>query len=207
MEQRRIRRGRRRFVLLVAGSGFLGGAVAAVFGVLLADADRPVMKGDPPGWAAVLGGILAVGVLLVEIVVLVRLVRSGWYRQNRESRLWGVSPKRRRQLLRQVRRGEPAPGEDLSLLRHTARQLVNQRRAMPLYVCLPVLAVAQALANFSLFWLALAVLLIGLSAGGLVLMLRDVRRAEAFLRAYPDGVAGSAGGTAGGQTASGMLPG
>ncbi|MGC1212560.1 MAG: hypothetical protein WA890_14975 [Micromonospora sp.] len=36
------------------------------------------------------------------------------------------------------------------MLRHTARQMVNQRPAMPLYACLPTLAVAQALEMFSL---------------------------------------------------------
>ena len=187
-EKRPIRRGRRRFLLRVLGAlaafavvSFLIGLFAAQGGSFFRSA-----HGEPPGWAEVAGPVLMIVGLLVEVVGIVRGVRSGRYRAGRESRLWAVDWRRRRELTRDVRRGVIGAEEDLPLLRHTARQLVNQQWLVLPFAGLVTMQVGQALLHWSVFWLVVGVLAAAMLALVGWQAVRDARRGEAYLRAHPE---------------------
>jgi protein-S-isoprenylcysteine O-methyltransferase Ste14 len=183
-ERRRIQRARRRFLLVVMVTAGAVAAVAVAAFAWLGGYESDVWDGEPPWWAAVLGVTLAVVGLIVQIGALVWVVRSGRYRANRDSRLWGLSLSHRRKLVRQVRRGGDAP-EDLPLLRHTAEQMAGQRWFIALIGGLALMNSGSALMLWSWAWLAFSTAIVSMVAIALALTLRDARRGEAFLRAHP----------------------
>ncbi|MGC4890221.1 hypothetical protein [Micromonospora sp. DT227] len=75
--------------------------------------------------------------------------------------------------------------EDLPWLRTTAAQMVRQRWFVPLFGGLLTMNIGQALLSLAPIWLAL-IGVTGVMFGiGCWWILRDARRAEAFLRAHP----------------------
>lgn len=184
-ERRRIQRARRRFLLLVMGTASVVAAVGAAVFISLGGYESDVWHREPPGWVELLGMVLVAVGLVFEIGAIVCAIRSGRYRANRESRLWAVGWSRRRGLLRQVRRGDDVAAEDLPLLRDTAEQIAGQRWFTPFLVGLVIANGGQALINFSPVWLTLFVVLVASLPVVLARMLRDIRRAEAFLRTHP----------------------
>jgi hypothetical protein len=184
-ERSRIQRGRRRYLLLVMGTASVAAAVGAAVFISLGGYESEVWHRDAPEWAEVLGMVLLVVGVVIEIGALVYAYRTGRYRADRDSRLWAVARSRRRQLVRQVRRGGDVAPEDLPLMRHTAEQMAGQRWFAPFTVGLVILNGGQALINFSLAWLALSVVLAATCPVVLAQTLRDVRQGEAFLRAHP----------------------
>ncbi|GAA3770201.1 hypothetical protein [Micromonospora maritima] len=187
-ERGAIRRGRRRVRLLLVGTVLVFALVSLLVG-LLADRGFPsswLERGDPPTAVAVTGVVFAVLGLVLEIVALVRMVRSGSYRADRESRLWAVSFRRRRELARAVRRGAVASPDELPWLRTAAAQMVRQRRLVPLFGGLVMLNLGQLLLSLAPMWF----LLFGVTSVMFAIanwqILRDAPRAEAFLREHPD---------------------
>ncbi|GAB3075116.1 hypothetical protein GCM10027186_33860 [Micromonospora schwarzwaldensis] len=183
---REIRRGRRRVRLLVVGVVLAFALVSFLVGLLAEGfAATWLERGDPPAWLEVTGGILAVLGLAVEVVALIRMFRGSSHRAGQESPLWAVSWRRRRELARAVRRNVVASPEDLPWLRTTAAQIVRQRRLLPLFGGLLTMNLGQALLSLAPIWLAL-IGITGVMFGiACWWILRDARRAEAFLRAHP----------------------
>ncbi|QLQ38216.1 hypothetical protein [Micromonospora robiginosa] len=185
-ERQEIRRGRRRFRLLLAGTIVAFALVSFLLGAL-ADGfwDTWLERGDPPGWAEVTGEVLMALGVVIEIVALVQMFRSGGYRANRKSRLWAVDWRRRRELVRAVRRGVVESPDDLPWLRATAAQLAGQRWIVLLLAGLATTNLGQGLLSFAPIWLVLLGLtgvMFGIACWQAP---RDARRAEAFLRRYP----------------------
>ena len=186
-ERDAIRRGRRRFRLLLVGAVVVFALVSLLVG-LMAGGVLPSSwreRGDPPAWMAVTGEVLLVLGLVLEIVALVRMVRSGSYRADRESRLWAVSPRRRRELVRAVRRGVVDSPDDLPWLRTTAEQLIRQRRFVPLFGGLATMNLGQLLLSLAPIWFVLFGVTVVMFALACWQILRDAPRAEAFLREHP----------------------
>ncbi|NES31436.1 hypothetical protein GCE86_23595 [Micromonospora terminaliae] len=185
-ERREIRRGRRRFRLLLVGTVVVFALVSLLVGLLAGGfRARWLERGDPPGWVENTGVVLAVSGLVAEVAAVVWMVRSGGYRADRESRLWTLSWGRRRALAQAVRRGVVGSPDDLPWLRTTAAQMVRQRRYVLLLGGLTTMNLGQALLSFAPAWLVvlgITVMMFGLSCWQL---LRDARRAEAFLRTHP----------------------
>ena len=182
-EQRRIRRGRLRHLLVVLGIAvalgvLLGGSVA--LGWLDMSSNR-----EPPRWAHVLGLVLVAAGTIVVLCLLVLTFRSGRYRASRQSPLWSLSRSDRREVTQRVRRGGPVSEEDLPLLRHTATQLVGQRWLIPWFAGFVIMYLGQALLQWSRLWLAFLIVFGPLATVAVVQTIRDARRAEAFLRAHP----------------------
>lgn len=73
----------------------------------------------------------------------------------------------------------------MPFLRHTATQLVGQRWLIPMFAGLVIMYVGQALLQWSRLGLAFLIVFAPLFAVAVVQTIRDARRAEAFLRAYP----------------------
>ncbi|WP_431877200.1 hypothetical protein [Micromonospora marina] len=186
-ERREIRRGRRRVRLLLVGT-VLVLTLVSLLSALMTDGTFPgswLERGDPPGWLEVTGLVLVVLGAVLEIGALVSMVRSGSYRADRESRLWAVSFRRRRDLARAVRRGVVDSADDLQWLRATAAQMVRQRRFVPLFGGLLTMNFGQLLLSLAPIWfvlLGVAGVAFGLACGQI---LRDAPRAEAFLREHP----------------------
>ncbi|MFI7072338.1 hypothetical protein [Micromonospora sediminicola] len=186
-ERREIQRKRRRFRLLLVGTVLAFALVSLLVGLTAGGAfpGSWLERGDPPGWVEVTGGVLAVLGLVLEIVGLVGLVRSGSYRADRESRLWAVSFRRRRELARAVRRGAVDSPDDLPWLRTAAAQMVRQRRQIPIIGGLVTLNLGQLLLSLAPMWF----LLFGVTSVMFAIaswhILRDAPRAEAFLREHP----------------------
>ncbi|MEU4792093.1 hypothetical protein AB0F95_20540 [Micromonospora tulbaghiae] len=186
-ERREIKRGRRRVRLLLVGT-VLTFALASLLVGLMADGAFPsswLERGDPPDWVEVTGLVLAVLGLGLEIVALVRMVRSGSHRADRESRLWAVSFRRRRELVRAVRRGVVNSADDLPWLRTTAEQLIRQRRFVPLFGGLVTMNLGQLLLSLAPIWFVLFGVTGVMFAFACWQILRDAPRAEAFLREHP----------------------
>ncbi|WP_431942721.1 hypothetical protein [Micromonospora marina] len=186
-ERQEIKRGRRRVRLLLVGT-VLTFVLASLLVGLMADGAFPgswLERGDPPGWLEVTGLVLMVLGAVLEIGALVWMVRSGSYRADRESRLWAVSFRRRRDLARAVRRGVVDSADDLQWLRATAAQMVRQRRLVPLFGGLMTMNLGQLLLSLAPIWFVL----FGVTGVGFALacwqILRDAPRAEAFLREHP----------------------
>ncbi|MBY8873120.1 hypothetical protein K7640_14890 [Micromonospora sp. PLK6-60] len=181
-ERAEIRRGRLRFQVLMVGAGVLAGALFVL--VLALTGGPALVKGsqDPPAWAETAGPVLMVVGLLAEVGVFVWAWRRGLLKANRRSRLWALPWSRRRELTRQVRRGTPAAGEDPVLLRHTAEQMVAARWYPGLLGCLLLMLAGQALSAFSWFMLGTFLAAFACFGAAAVLMTRDARRAEAYLR-------------------------
>ncbi|WBC12768.1 hypothetical protein O7600_16420 [Micromonospora sp. WMMA1998] len=186
-ERREIRRKRRRFRLLLVGTVLAFGLVSLLVGLAAGGAfpGSWVERGDPPTGVAVTGAVLAVLGLVLEIVGLVGLVRSGSYRADRESRLWAVSFRRRRELVRAVRRGVVDSPDDLPFLRTAAAQMVRLRRQIPIIGGLVTLNLGQLLLSLAPMWFLLFGVTSVMFAIGSWQILRDAPRAEAFLRKHP----------------------
>ncbi|WP_406040174.1 hypothetical protein OG799_30705 [Micromonospora sp. NBC_00898] len=125
-ERVRIRSGRR-FLLGVFVALFVLAVIALVAGLLVARGGSSVLfeEGEPPVWARILGLVLPGLGVIVEVAVLVWAVRSGRYRVGRQSPLWAVSWRRRRELAGQVRRGSVGSDAGLPLLQASARHMAN----------------------------------------------------------------------------------
>lgn len=186
-ERQEIKRGRRRFRLLLVGT-VLTFVLASLLVGLMAEGAFPsswLERGHPPGWLEVTGLVLVVLGAVLEIGALVSMVRSGSYRAGRESRLWAVSFRRRQDLVRAVRRGVVDSADDLPWLRHTAAQMSRQRRLVPLFGGLVTMNLGHLLLSLAPIWfvlLGVAGVAFGLACGQI---LRDALRAEAFLREHP----------------------
>ncbi|MFF5173992.1 hypothetical protein ACFY3U_15290 [Micromonospora sp. NPDC000089] len=183
-ESRAIRWGRRRFRLAFTGVGVLAGALGAIIAVT-GGGDALFREGDPPGWLRVLGWVIAAAGLIIEIVALVRLVRNGWYRRNRQSPLWAVRWVDRNAMIKRVRRGGPVTDQELPLLRRLAEGMRGQVSAIWIQVGLVIFFAGQAFTRFTWFWLGFATLMAALFAVAWWQMRRDARLADAFLRAHP----------------------
>ncbi|PGH41299.1 hypothetical protein COO58_26050 [Micromonospora sp. WMMA1996] len=186
-ERREIQRKRRRFRLLLVGTVLAFALVSLLVGLMAGGAfpGSWVERGDPPTGVAVTGGVLAVLGLVLEIVGLVGLVRSGSYRADRESRLWAVSFRRRRELARAVRRGVVDSPDDLPFLRTAAAQMVRLRRQIPIIGGLVTLNLGQLLLSLAPMWFLLFGVTSVMFAFASWQILRDAPRAEAFLREHP----------------------
>lgn len=196
-EQRRIRRGRRRYLFLVLGTAVAFGALlGACAGLGWYDL---TWQREPPRWADLLGLVLEAVGFVVEIVAVVYAIRTGRYRANRDSRLRSRSWSARRDVMRRVRRGGEVAEEELPLLRHTAQQLARHRWLIGMLAGLAIVYAGQALLHWSPLSLALFIVFAPLCAVGGALTLRDARRAEEFLRAHP-----AAGEDSRGRTTSAM---
>ncbi|MBU8857398.1 MULTISPECIES: hypothetical protein [unclassified Micromonospora] len=183
-QENAIRRGRRRFLALALGAPLLGGVIGALFVGQVADEGWAAWSaGQPPEWARITGLVLSVVGVLVELGALVWAARRGRLRSNRRSPLWAMSMRKRSRLVKQVRRGEPAPDADLPTLTVVARQMVDGGWWAVLAAGLVVFNLGQALARFT-SGVALAVF--GLAAALFALtgwqVHRNARRAEEFLR-------------------------
>ncbi|WP_433535990.1 hypothetical protein ACQPZK_29380 [Micromonospora sp. CA-249363] len=174
-------RHRIRWLLLLGG---LCGALTV--GVALGSENTGVFDGDPPSWATNLGGFLLLAGLVIEIVTIVWLVRRGGSRADRTSTLWRLSWSRRWTLSRQVRRDDPAPGEDVVLLGETARAMIEQRRSSMILIGVMIMSVGQAFLTFAPFFTVTFALLALLAIWLYVFAILAARRAEVFLRTHPD---------------------
>ncbi|MET9303165.1 hypothetical protein ABZX66_27975 [Micromonospora aurantiaca] len=186
-ERHEIRRGRRRFRLLLVGVALVFALVSLLVGLMAGGAfpSSWLERGDPPTWMTVTGGVLTVLGLVLEIVALVRMIRSGTYRADRESRLWAVSISRRRELARAVRRGVVDSPSDLPWLRTTAAQMIRQRRFVPMIGGLVTMNLGQILLSLTPMWFVLFGVTGAMFAFACGQILRDAPRAEAFLREHP----------------------
>ncbi|MCZ7420184.1 MULTISPECIES: hypothetical protein [unclassified Micromonospora] len=184
--QQRVRRGRRRFLLVVVATmvaSLVLGAALAASGVVAVDSD--FWDGGPPGWAQVLGAVFTVGGLVFAVGGFWWLVRSGYYRRNARSVLWAQSWSRRRQLVRQVRGDAPYLDEDLRLLRRVAAQMVDQPGFLLPMAALSLVQVGQAFFQWAPAFVIIAAVITGGFAVAAVAVVRDARRARAFLAAEP----------------------
>ncbi|WP_176730771.1 hypothetical protein [Micromonospora mirobrigensis] len=187
VERDRITRGRRRFRLLAVGAVVVLAIAGFVIGAITGGDELPSWRGNPPGWAEN-AGLALVGLgLLGEAGWFVYGYRSGRFKANRESRIWAVSWSRRRELAKQVRRDEPAAGEDPAVLRNVAEQMAGGRWLLGLYACMMLFFAGQALSRYSWFWTVLLLVMAALFVVAAVSIFRDARRAEAFLRHRPVG--------------------
>lgn len=179
-DRRRIRRGRRRYLLLVVGATVAFGALlGACAGLGWYDM---TWEREPPRWADVLGMVLACTGLVSFFGVLIYGLRTKQFRANRNSPLWALSWSRRREVMRQVRRGGEVADEELPLLRHTAERLAAQRALLGLLASQVIMFAGQGLMRWSPTLLIVYVPLFAVAAP---LIVRDVRRAEEFLRTHP----------------------
>ncbi|MFI5835368.1 hypothetical protein ACIA5A_17005 [Micromonospora sp. NPDC051300] len=185
-ERQEIRRGRRRFRLLLAGTIGAFTLVSILVGWLAEGFPASWLeRGNPPGWLEVTGRILAVSGLVLMIVTLIRMVRGGGYRADQKSPLWAVSARRRRALARGVRRDMVASPDDLPWLRATAAQMVRQRWVVASTGGLLTMNLGQALLSLAPIWLALMGIMAVMFGIVCWQVPRDARRAEAFLRHHP----------------------
>ncbi|WP_433355017.1 hypothetical protein ACQPYV_31865 [Micromonospora saelicesensis] len=178
-KQRRLR--------LILGLVLLPAVVGALaVGVAVGGQNTGIFDGEPPRWAGNLGRLLVILGVIVEVAAVVWVVRTGRYRAARQSPLLTLSWSHRRRLARQVRRGTPEADEDPALLVETARQFAGQRWFVVLVAGLAMTSVGQAFLGFAPFFAVIGGLLLVIWAVLTVSVLRNARRAEAFLRDHPD---------------------
>jgi hypothetical protein len=180
--RRRIRSRRRARLWALAAALLFVAAIAVAVAAIVGSAPQP---GESPTWARVASAVLTLLALAVVIATVVRAIRGGLFKASRRSPLRLLSWAQRRRALRQIRGRAPLSEQDRPLVRRVAEQLSAQRPVLGLPVALILMQVGLALLRFPGPWalasLVLAVLL-GLAA---VLMLRDIRSAEAFLHRDP----------------------
>ncbi len=191
--QRRSRN--RRLVVLLAALVLLTAATAAVGFLLSMHADGPAARHhDPRAVSQVrqVGALAAIVVgLVVEMVGLMRLVRS-----KHRLPLWrlptlALTSGQRRQLMRQIRGRAPVQPDRLRLLRDLAGRMQGQYQGPfgpygLLFGGLSLLLAGQAVASTKVWMLWLSVPLMGVYPLTMIVMRRDARRAAGFLTQYPE---------------------
>jgi len=191
--QRRSRS--RRLVVFLAALVLLTAATAAVGFLLSMHAHGPAARHhDPRAVSQVrqVGALAAIVVgLVVEVVGLMRLVRS-----KHRMPLWrlptlALTSGQRRQLMRQVRGRAPVQPDRLRLLRDLAGRMQGQYQGPfgpygLLFGGLSLLLAGQAVGSTRMWMLWLSVPFVGLYPLAMTLMRRDARRAAGFLTQYPE---------------------
>ena len=160
--------------------------VLSVGGVLLGSfIDVPVTETpDPPLWRVIGGGAAMLVGIVVIVVGIVRLVRSGQLGAGMRSPLRSMSRPDRRQIRRRALGVEPTPPDEIDRTRDVAELISRQRGLLVLYLGLIVTGVAQALVATTRVLAVIGVGLVVVWSLSLVLILRDARRAERFLAAH-----------------------
>ncbi|RAO04563.1 hypothetical protein [Micromonospora noduli] len=176
-------RNRRRLMLVVPLSIL---AAAMIVGAVVVGRDTGIVGGDPPAWAAALGGVLQLGGLALTIATLVWLVRSGRFRADRESLLRRLHPSDTRSLQQQVRRGAPQDDADFGLLRAAARTMINQSWYSMVLLGFVISSFGQVLLKFTPLFTGLFAVMATLGVGAVAFSFRDASRAKAFLCAHPE---------------------
>ncbi|WP_431937324.1 hypothetical protein [Micromonospora sp. RP3T] len=176
------------------GLPLLVGALAVLIARQVTDGDLPDWSdwwaGSPPEWAQITGIVITVLGLLVEVGALVWAARRGRLRSNRESPLWAMGMRERSRLVKQVRRGDIGPDADLPTLTVVARQMVDGGWWVVVAAGLVLVNLGQALTRVtSPAFVALFGLVAALFALAGWQTHHGARRASAFLRDHPDGVA------------------
>jgi hypothetical protein len=179
--RRRIR-SRRRARLWALAAALLVAAIAVVVAATAGSAPQP---GESPTWARVASAVLTLLALAVVVATVVRAIRGGLFRASRRSPLRLLSWAQRRRALRQIRGRAPLSEQDRPLVRRVAEQLSVQRPVLGLPVALILMQVGLALLRFPGPWAVASLVLVVLLGLAAVLMLRDIRSAEAFLRRDP----------------------
>ena len=170
-------------------------ALAAIFGVgmvayLVVDHPPRIEPDLPvPLWREIVGFALIGGGLVVEVVGGVRLLRSRRSLPTPRLDLGSLPRDDRRQLLRQVRGERPTVPAKIPELRQLALSIAAQRHFLLMWVGVTVTILAQPFLSgsqirvlaYAGFAVSTALLLI---TGPF--MLRDIRRAQRFLRQNPE---------------------
>ncbi len=191
--QRRSRN--RRLVVLLAALVLLTAATAAVGFLLSMHAHGPAVRHQHPREVSQLRQVGALGVivvgLVVELVGLVRLLRSKHRMPVWRLPTLALTSGQRRQLMRQVRGRAPVQPDRLRLLRDLAGRMQGQYQGPfgpygLLFGGLSLLLAGEAVASTRMWMLWLSVPFVGLYPFAMILMRRDARRAAGFLTQYPE---------------------
>jgi len=184
-----------RLVVLLAALVLLTAATAAVGYLLSTHNHGPAARHHrPPDVSQVrkVGALVVILVgLVVEMVGLVRLVRSKHRKAVWRLPTLALTSRQRRQLMRQVRGRAPMQPARLRLLRDLAERMQGQYQGPfgpygLLFGGLSLLWAGQAVGSTRVWvqWLSLP--LMGLYPFVMTLMRRDARQAAGFLTQYPE---------------------
>jgi predicted membrane channel-forming protein YqfA (hemolysin III family) len=181
--QERLRRHRMLTWAFLGSVVILVAAVAILLVAVLLDRDEPDV--DPALWRDIAGLVLSAVGLVVLIVGAVIGWRAGVWRGAWSQPAAVLSRAQRRSLLAQVRGHVPADATRLPLARSVAERMVLQRHLLLFWVGLMLQQVGRAISSTSLFDIAFVVVPVVLYSVATVLLTRDARRAERFLRQHP----------------------
>lgn len=182
-----IARARRRRLVIVTSLAVAAVAAGVVVGVVHGHDVRasPRHRSEPAPWREVLGFLLLIAGVAIELVGLVRLSRSGSLRDNWRSPLLALPFRERRRIVAQVRGRRPTPPEDVPVARGTARRLVNQAKAWPIFLGLAMVTLGQLVMARNVVLAVVFGLVLGLFVVVIPLILRDVRAGRRFLTEHP----------------------
>lgn len=192
--RQRVRRARRQMWALVVGVPLV--LVAACFALFASGVSLPgLSSGEPPAWREGLGfAISAVGFAIAGVGIY-RMIRGGIYSARNRAEMTSFTREQRREAVRLVRQGEPAPQDAMPAATATARSLARQHRALPLYVGIALNGLGTALRFANPGWLTLMALgLIALIVVAIPFISRDARMAQRWLDAQPQQTADEAAG-------------
>lgn len=181
--QQRLRRHRVLTWAFVISVLLVAAAVALLVVVLL---DHGGPGAGPARWREVTGLVLSGVGLVVLVVGAVIGWRAGVWRGAWSQPAAVLSRAQRRALVAQVRGRVPADPVRLPLARSVAERLVLQRHLLLFWVGLMLQQVGRALSSTGVVDLSLVAVAVVAYLVGVVLMTRDARRADQFLRQHPE---------------------
>lgn len=175
-----------RLITILCVMGFAVGVVSALIGNR--SGHHPQAPVDVPVWREVVGGALLVIGLVVAVVKVVRLMRSGglWSAWCAPTRV--LSRVERKRLLQQVRGRRPVVPAQLPLARDLAVRLTRQRLDPVMTLGVAMIMAAPLFNGYGIRTESIiGISLMAVSYGaGAVLMPREITRARLFLAQHPE---------------------
>lgn len=185
-----VARARRRTWALAISGPLL---VIAV-GLVLLVAGVPLLgsSGEPLAWRTGAGFVVSAVGFAIAGVGIYRMTRAGAYSPRLQADLISLTRQERRDAVRLVRRGAPAPHASMPVTAAMAAALVRQGRVAPLSAGIALNGLGTALGTSGPWWVSFMGLSVSvLMAVAVPLLSRDARLGRRWLDAHPRQVAGA----------------
>ena len=184
--QRRGRRLRNRLLLIVLGAFVLSIALGFLVALIFGSHHHQHRSADSTSWLHVAGLVASSCGLIVEIVALVKMVRSRQRGSAWRSPMLVLTRRQRRSLVQQIRGKRPVDPARLALTRYVAERWEGQSPQIFLvFVGAAMIGVGNVLITPNGFHYGLAVYLAVLLVLMFVLWERQRRQARRFLEEHP----------------------
>lgn len=156
-------------------------------GLVLLVAGVPLLgsSGEPAAWLTGAGFALSAAGFAIAGVGIYRMTRAGLYDPRLRAALTSFTREERRDAVRLVRRGAPAPEGSMPVAAAMAAALVRQGQATLLYAGIAVTGLGTALRTTNPWWMTIVGLgVITLMAFAIPLLSREARLGQRWLDAY-----------------------